>query len=244
MTAIDIGLPMISRDSKYLPSVIGNIQKSLVNAGIHDSARMHVITQESDRHLCDRVKELCTSTDVICSEVPDYDLKRRRHQMSKIAQKRNAVVQRARDDGRSGVLFVDSDILLNRDTVRKLLAACDDGKDVCAAAYHPTWSADPVVAVGTPEEYALKSTYELGADSGQRCVPMVASGTGCTLFKASSFDVQFENMHDERTGIHGEDIGFMINANKKGLRMCVLPSYHVTHLAASHNLIHPPRAVQ
>ena len=238
MSDIDIGLPMIGRDRKYLPSVIGNIRKSLVHAGLHRSARMHVITRESERHLCDRVKELCADTAVICSEVPDYDLREQRHQMSKIAQKRNAVIQRARHDGRSGVLFVDSDILVNRDTVSKLMTACDDEQDVCAAAYHPTWSADPVVAVGTPEEYALKSTYELGADSGQRCVPMVASGTGCTLFKAGSFDTPFENMEDPRTGIHGDDIGFMINANKKGLRMCVLPAYHVTHLAASRSLIH------
>lgn len=232
MDNIDIGIPMISRDLKFLPAVLGTIEKALEHAKIKEKTRIHIVVKNSERFILERVVSMATKLNFIFTVGQDYDNSGQRHNIVKIAEKRNFIVQRAKNNSRDGVLFIDSDILVNGDTITRLITACTDhGADVCAAAYHPTWAASAMIAVGTQENPVLKSVYEL--DSKQHCVPMLASGAGCTLLKKSAFHIKFEDMKDKKTEVHGEDIGFMANANKAGLCMRVLTAYHVTHLAAA-----------
>ena len=170
-----------------------------------------------------------TDVPVLCSTVPDYKTQDR-HSMSHIADKRNIITQRAVADSRSSVMFLDSDILVNLDTVDRLQKACES-HDVCLAAYQPTWSEKPIVAVGSVAKHQLVSSYELDGD----CAPIVAGGTGCTLLKGDALNIRFENYRDANTNVGGDDIGYMRN-NEAGMRICALGKYHVTHLAAAAKL--------
>ena len=132
---LDIGMPLISRDEKFLPHVFRALHESLVHAGMTDESRVHIVTKESEANLCENAKRLI-DVPVLCSTVPDYE-QRGRHSMSDIANKRNRITQRAVYDGKTSVLFLDSDILVNTDTVKRLMKGSET-HDISLAAYQPT----------------------------------------------------------------------------------------------------------
>ena len=64
------------------------------------------------------------------------------------------------------------------------------------------------------------------------CVPMAGTSMGCVLLRGAALEVPFAYHRDERTGVHGEDVGYLRVANERGLRMCALGRYEVRHLDA------------
>lgn len=233
MTELDIGMPLISRDEQFLPHVFNSLTESLANAGMIEKTRLHIVTKESEKQLCEKVKSHI-DIPVICSTVPNYE-QTGRHSMSHIAEKRNIIAQTALNDSRSSVLFLDSDILVNTDTITRLLKG-SEFYDITLAAYQPTWSTKPIIATGTVDDHELISSYQL--EDQDDCAPILAGGTGCTLIRGEALKIPFENNLDVHTKTYGDDIGYMINANKANMKICALAKYHVTHLAAAKNLFH------
>ena len=230
--SLDIGMPLVARDAPLLPAVL----RAMNVAAADGDVRLHVVTMESDRDdLCATVARH-SAVPLICSTVPDYTIDAgRRHSLVHVAAKRNVVRERARADARGAVLFLDSDVLLNADTIDRLQRACA-AADVCAAAYHPAWSFEPVVAVGSAARPRLTSAYRLPPGDGG--VPIVAAGMGCTLLRGdAALRIPFAVGRDPTTGVEGEDIGYMQRANDAGLRIRALPQYHVTHLAAARTFL-------
>ena len=220
---LDVGLLVIGRDEALLPRVVGALSASVAAANL--DARVHVAVRRSEARLC-RTVEDHTPLAVVCSQVDDYVI-HGRHDVEAIARKRNLILDRAIRDARGAVLFVDSDVLLREDTAGRLWGACAS-HDVCAAAYRPVWAAEPLVAVGEVDSFRLVSAHELP----DGCVPMAGTSMGCVLLRGAALEVPFAYHRDERTGVHGEDVGYLRVANERGLRMCALGRYEVRHLDA------------
>eukprot|EP01084_Bolivina_argentea_P288058 494355_1 len=230
---LDIGFPIIGRDQEYISLVMQQLIQSIEYSKLED-VRIHVISKNVETYLCNEILSYTKNIMVKCSTIPDYNNENNeRHNFDMIALQRNIIIQDANKQKRDGVLFVDSDIILNSDTIHKLVEACTTQPfDVCIAAYHPRWSEEPVVAVGTDIDHKLISVYKL---KGEICHKIVGSGAGCILVTKSAFGIPFEEKEtiSESTKVIGEDVGWMINAYKANKSICAIPKYHVTHLGAS-----------
>ncbi|MFN7096053.1 MAG: thioesterase domain-containing protein, partial [Gammaproteobacteria bacterium] len=150
---------------------------------------------------------------------------------SVICEQRNRILSFAKHKCYDYLLFLDSDIGLQPDTLQRLLAS---KKDLVYASYRPRWSAYNVIGVPANPVMNLTETNSLDllinpqlyvtAEPVFRCLLVSA---GCFLINARVFDITFEI----RTHLYitGEDIGYCFKMHELGEPIYCLTQHEVEH---------------
>lgn len=162
--------------------------------------------------------------------VPDYPnpIFRDRHHYGGIASQRTRALTYAREHGFDAVWFVDSDIHPDPDTlVTHLWPGWERGGDVVAVPYRVRWhGATPVVgqrdAAGRPLVGPAPPPGTGGAPPPLAAAVVV--GMGCTLVRTAGWGwwrVPSTFRVAECLGVRGEDVGFCLDAERRGARVWV-----------------------
>lgn len=142
-----------------------------------------------------------------------------------ICRQRNALRNLAQAEGYDWLLFLDSDVELRRDTLRRLL---DAGGEVVHAPYRPRWSAHVVVgAAGTGGRVEILANPQR-LDAPGAAFPCALVAAGCTLIRRPALDVSF--VVADYGFVRGEDIGFCMKLKGRGIVPRCLTRHHVEHL--------------
>lgn len=151
-----------------------------------------------------------------------------RHNMTKIAEKRNLVLQNAKDY--DGVLFVDSDIIIDQQNAKELKEITNFA-DIVVGVYQTPWSSPfcPVGKFNIPFPHELLKLFDY--------YPSIqCGGMGCTLISRKFIDIVFGV--SSFGGVTGEDIDFFIKAIKRNavIKSTRTPLKHLNLNRGNHNL--------
>jgi hypothetical protein len=154
-------------------------------------------------------------------EVPDYDTSTTtRHNLTGIASKRTAALDYARANGYDQLIFIDSDIRIDRCTIPYLLIGTLFA-DISCVPYAIRWAdMTPVLGYDNPPRIDRAKT---GIMPFYRCT---AAGMGCTCISLKSSRIPERFVNGTILGIAGEDIGFFLDAKDRNARV-VATSWHV-----------------
>jgi GT2 family glycosyltransferase len=186
-----------------------------------------VCCRESDKKTINIFKKLKENdSNIIIKTIKHYSITER-HNMKKIKTKRNIIRKYALLNGYDNLIFIDSDIVINNNTITKLL---NSDSDICIIPYNIKWLGN-IVAVGILKEnkYEIKIIKE-NKEKYRRCN---IGGMGCTLLNKKAMEIEFEvkkYSHDKKNFAYGEDIGYFLNANKKGLKIKYLSGHKIKHM--------------
>jgi hypothetical protein len=153
----------------------------------------------------------------LCNDAADVDLHILSNKSSIVAIARNNGVAMAGEAGADYLLFLDSDMVFPRVTLRRLLM---HGQDIVGATY--TKRVAPYPVLGTLLHTPTAGGQVSGAPPG--LVEMKRIPTGCLLIRMSVFDKlpkpYFRFAVDEATGdILGEDYVFCDHAREAGFHI-------------------------
>lgn len=152
-----------------------------------------------------------------------------------VAVNRNELVETARKNGSTHIMFIDNDQTFKPSAIQRLL---DHDKDIVCAPYNARPApGQQVVSVVK----MLDKNGNLPMDGGNREFELGAgltkvggSGTGFMLIKMSVFDKlkkpYFREWQDENNVHHTEDIDFCTKARKEGFNIWVNPTIPIGHV--------------
>ena len=216
-----ISLVTIDRDAYAIPLVFQSIRKELENFDLL------IVCRRTDRKCLQKWKEVCPK--VIIKTVPHYEIKKR-HNMINICKKRNISLDYAKDNGYDYLFFIDSDIIVNINTLDILLKGCEEYKaDVCSVPYFVKWLG--YVATGIQNNTRF-DYIKVKKDSNTISYCPGGGGMGCTLIKSTVFHVPFsvEKIKLNCLVIIGEDIGFFMNIVKNNYLSLYVKNHEIQHL--------------
>jgi hypothetical protein len=211
-----VGVLAIDRDSEHIDSVHDGIKK-LSSFCQWD---ILIVCREKDqiarRQWSERGARVVT--------IPDYELETSRHNYWRIAEKRKLVCKHGREGDYDAVLFVDSDVVVERETLADLFE-CSRHADIVVVPYKIRWSDGYTVGRLQGGKIELMDARELLRESKY---PRIHGGSmGCTLIHARALDVPFYPM---RLGIvTGEDIGFFYHVLRYRPELTVRITSQVAH---------------
>ena len=178
-------VPCIDRDIKLQSRIASKLCGEIL-----------VVTRETD---AETIQFWSTRAKVI--RVPHYDIVGR-HNLDKLANKMNIAVEYFKSTRHETMMIVESDILLNNDTIAKHQEAIKK-YDVVLSYYDVPWARKPVICssfLGIP--YITSKVPTGGAI-------VYGSGTGAvTIRRKVLMKVSF-SVHDI-LGIKGQDVGFFL----------------------------------
>jgi len=192
-----VGTLAIDRDHEQADRVFAGMQ------GLSRVCTWHllVVTREQDAIVAAKWRR--QGATVIT--VPNYEI-RKRHNLWKIAEKRNLVREHARSNAYDGLLFVDSDIVMTEGAVADLFC-CSQYADIVVAPYIIRWSNEYTVGVIVDGKLTLLDARQLMERA--RYPRILGGGLGCTLIHAKALDVPIVPVQlGSVAGLAGEDIGF------------------------------------
>ncbi len=188
-----------------------------------------VVTRETDKHTIQFWKDKATVV-----TIPHYEINGR-HNMDKIAQKRQLVINYAKKKY-DAIWFVDSDLIPSKGILNELIKT---NKDVCLAPYRVKWVGSPCIGIRSNEYPYVKLHVITDEDKNYDRLPFIIGGFACTLIKKSTFDIKVEHKEIEKEipdsppatmfVVEGEDIGFFMNCYKAGLKCEYLPNREQPH---------------
>lgn len=153
-----------------------------------------------------------------------------------VAVNRNALVETARQNNSTHLMFIDNDQTFKPSGIQRLI---DHDKDIVCAPYNARPApGQPIVSVVK----MMDENGELPMDGGNRNFELPAglskigaSGTGFMLIKTSVFDKlkkpYFVEWQDENNQHHTEDVDFCVKARKAGFDVWCNPTIPVGHIA-------------
>lgn len=159
---------------------------------------------------------------------PNYEIEGR-HNIPKIAEKRNLALKYAKTQGYDAIWFIDSDVIPTEGVLKEL---SDTEKDVCVAQPKVKWAGRAVVGIADSEPPFVKM-HNIGLlDLSKKRLPCIVAGMACTLIKSSAFDqrMEYHRMNKDGFIVEGEDIGFFMNCYKNGLKCEYLTRWEPPHL--------------
>ncbi|CAH9055509.1 hypothetical protein PSECIP111951_01255 [Pseudoalteromonas holothuriae] len=113
-----------------------------------------------------------------------------RHNLAAIAKKRNFAMKKAVANNDDYVLFIDSDILLNSNSIYNLLRAADLGHDITVSAYEVVWLGYPAICTLKNGELNI---VDLSDKKNNVAQPVQIVGMGCSLISKSCFSISFSD---------------------------------------------------
>ena len=177
--------------------------------------------------LCKKFMNLNTNTNTNTNkylEVDDYEISQgTRHNITGIANKRNKALEYARNNNYDKLIFIDSDIQVEWYTLLCLLIGTAIA-DISCVAYPIRWASMlPVLGFDNPPSIQ-PITY--GILPFQTCA---VAGMGCTCINLHSEKIPEKFVHGVMLGVQGEDIGFFLEARKKGAWVLASKWHIVNH---------------
>ena len=158
---------------------------------------------------------------------------------SLIYTSRNEIAKRALTEGADLVMWFDSDMIFNPDTMIRLLKHIDDGHDIVTGIYYRRTIPFTPVAFSKMDidEKEQKSFYEEYDEIPGEPFEVAACGFGCVLTRTEIFTAvfsKFGNMFSPIGNI-GEDIAFCWRARECGYKILADPTIPLGHVG--HNVI-------
>ncbi len=231
-----IAIVCIDRDADLAPK----LYKALIQNG---ALSILVVTRETDH----KMKNFWQDKALV-KTVPHYSIQER-HNIQRIAEKRQIALDHAKTHQFDAVWFVDSDILPTQGVLSELLKT---SRDICLAPYrvqwgsiHAVWFDDsdiiPIQGISKTSRWELfpcvgiySSTYPFVKihvigfeDFSEKRKPCITAGFGCTLVRSTAFHQKIEC--GQIKGVEGEDIGFFLNCHKNGLTCEYLTRWEQPH---------------
>lgn len=216
-----ISIVTIDRDAYAIPLVYESIKKDL------EKCDLFIVCRKTDIE-CIRIwKELHPT--VVVETVPYYEI-RKRHNVENICKKRNLALQYAKNCDYDYLFFIDSDIIINTNTLELLLQGCEEYKaDVCSVPYQVKWLGYTATGVLKNGRFDYMKILK---DSNNILYLKGGGGTGCTLIKSTVFHIPFSiaKIKIRSLWITGEDIGFFINIVKNNFLPLYITNHEIRHL--------------
>lgn len=158
---------------------------------------------------------------------------------SLIYTSRNEIAKRALTEGADLVMWFDSDMIFNPDTMIRMLKHIDDGHDIVTGIYYRRTIPFTPVAFSKMDidEKEQKSFYEEYDEIPGEPFEVAACGFGCVLMRTEIFTAvfsKFGNMFSPIGNI-GEDIAFCWRARECGYKILADPTIPLGHVG--HNVI-------
>lgn len=148
-----------------------------------------------------------------------------------VARNRNEIVEQAKKNGSTHLMFIDNDMEFMPSAIQRLL---DHDKDIVGAAYNarPAPGKPLVSTVKMSKDYTSLAISHLEIPS--QLFKCYGLGTGFMLIKMSVFKKlkkpYFVAYEDPDGTHHTEDIEFCIRAMKKGFDVWCSPTIKVGHI--------------
>lgn len=152
-----------------------------------------------------------------------------------VARNRNALVETAKENGSTHIMFIDNDMEFKPSAIQRLI---DADKDIVCAPYNarPAPGSNVVSTIKLMDE-----SGEIPMDGSERpfelplgLIKVGGAGTGFMLIKLSVFDKldkpYFTAWEDDKGVHHTEDIDFCIKARKKGFDVWCNTSIPISHI--------------
>lgn len=216
-----ISIVTIDRDAYAIPLVYESIRKEL------EKFDFLIVCRKTDTNCIKIWKDLCPA--VIIKTVPYYEIKKR-HNVENICKKRNICLDYAKNNGYDYLLFIDSDIIINENTLELLLQGCEKyNADVCSVPYHVKWLGYTSIGVQKNDKFDFIKVLK---DSDNIIYLKGGGGTGCTLIKSTVFHIPFSiaKIKIRSVFVVGEDIGFFINLVKNNFLLLYIKNHEIRHL--------------
>jgi hypothetical protein len=213
-----IGIVCINRDS----DLCERLYKSILDNGGKD---IIIVTRKTDDKIIDFWKSRCK----IIRTIPHYEISGR-HNMQKIAEKRNIVIKYARKNKYNSVWFIDSDIIPTQGVLNELKKT---KMAVCIAPYKVKWEGEVCVGISSDKPPFVKVHAINEEDKTVPRKECIIGGFGCTLIKKEAFKqkIEYKDLVNPVTGhkVEGEDIGFFLNCYKNGIKCEYLTNMEQPH---------------
>ncbi len=220
MKRIMIGLPCIDRDSHLLELLYDKLNISLDNAKTYYDIEFifSPITRESDIKCIDFWES--KNADIILMN--HYDIKGR-HNWDMLVITFNKLLEKARNENFDGLLLIESDIIVNEETIKLLI---DNTKEahLVLAYYNMKWSSSPIILT-----HGLIPKLENATKYKENKI-ILGHGVGCVLINKDVFNdkkIKFE--FKEIFNIKGQDIGFYQSIYNNRYKVLML-NHEVHHL--------------
>jgi hypothetical protein len=190
-----IAIPITDRDASLINECFNAIRIAV--ECFHDKARISVdfrilvLVRVTD-HEAIRIWSTLSEHETIpieMKQVEAYEISSR-HNLAAIANKRNLALAKAKENGDDNVLFIDSDILLNRNTICDLLESAQLGYDIVVSAYEVVWLGYPAICI---EKDGKLNVIDLSNKDNNFARQVQIVGMGCCLIGKSCFNIPFSD---------------------------------------------------
>lgn len=212
-----IAILCIDRDSQLIDRQYNSIRHLLTNPNYD----LLVMTRD-----CDLQTQLkWRSKNIRVWIIPCYKIKER-HNMSALVKQRNMIREYAQDSHYDNLLFLDSDIIINKDTLSRLL---NTPGDVALVPYKVKWLGYPAIGNYDSSENLIIEEVQPSTDQYKPCI---IGGMGCTLLRQKALSIPFEykEIPSDLYDVVGEDIGFFLNLHEAGLKANYVTNHSILHL--------------
>jgi hypothetical protein len=217
---IMIGLPCIDRDSDLLELLYEKLNISINYAIKYYNIEFILapFMRKTDENCIDFWK----SKNADITLMPTYKIYGR-HNWDMLVTTFNKILEKARTDNFDGLLLIESDIIINIDTIKLLLDNINK-THLCLAYYEMKWSKYPIILT--------KSLFPKLKDARDfnKNIEIYGHGVGCLLIcKDVINDKKIEFKFDDLFGVMGQDIGFYKSIYDNRYKVLML-NHEVKHL--------------
>ncbi len=222
-----IGTPIIDRDHTKIDTLLNSINHLLNNRNMY--CKLMLVTRISDKNVIRKIKSHQKSN-IILKIIDHYPIVKH-HNMKKIAYKRQLIIDYAKNNNFNYVFFIDSDIVINKNTLKLLL---DANADVCYCPSVLRWHNLPIIGLKDNKGEYIADATEF---KHKKYIDIIGGGMGCTLIKNTTFDIKFKVLkceifhrkENKKYTVIGEDIGFFDECRKNKKIMRALLNHKIRH---------------
>lgn len=216
---------MTDRDHKYISNLYNSIFRVMEKYKNENDYEIMVVVRNSDT-LC--IKKWNEYKDVKLRQVSHYEIKNR-HNIHKIAEKRNIVRKYALLHNFDYLWFIDSDILVKDTCLGILLEGIKYG-NISYIPYNIKWVGFPIIGIIEKNQLNLLKISGIDLCNPYKICHFV--GFGMTLLDKSTlnFDIKYDSINIADVKHEGEDFGFCLQMLKEKKVIICCCNHIVEHL--------------
>ena len=210
-----IALPTIDRDYVLIQDFYDRIDKSIHNTKNVNFSFL-VTTRVKDIKMINFYTNIgdIIDEDVTVKIFDNYEIEEdKRHNMNEVSKAFNYIKNYASEKNYDSVIIIESDILVNENSISKLLDS-QKNSHVSLFPFETPWAGYPVVMSDSlvPE---LVDSRSLKNKNKSGDIPILGHGTGCMIMNKQVIDDENINFDTGTYGkIKGQDVGFFWKLNK------------------------------